>query len=282
MIQVRNFLLYLIVISYAIFTGSCNKIDEVGLGVQPVGDQPGVMDTSIGITTSYTVLEDSLISSSKLAPFFLGSLSDVETGKKYASFFTQVRLGSSITSTTFNDTITLNSINLTLGLIRDGIYGDVTARHHISVYQLSDTMSIYKTYYSVDSFAVGNRIGHLDIVPNVSSSVDALSPLLKIPLDTAFGGYLLRELISKMPSNDTLLATILKGIYIVDSTDGIGSIINISSSSSLNKMTIYYNDSLKFSLEINDACARSLHFRSEYCNPVFGVSPQLQLCKSRQ
>ncbi len=257
---------------------SCNDPNEVGVGVQPANDQPGVFDTSITSLTTFTILEDSLLSSSSISPMFLGSLNDNETGTTYASFYTQVRLGSSVTATTFNGATTPDKIELVLGLVKDVVYGDSKKMHHISVYQINESMYKDSVYYSTDTFSIGNMIGHTDIIPRVGygTSLDGvpMSPQIKIPLDTAFGGYLMRELTARLPTNKVFLDSVLRGIYIIDSTEGSGSIINVYPVSALNRMNIYFNDSAKFALEINDASARSLNFKHDYCNS-YSVSPQV-------
>ena len=112
---------------------SCEKPDLTTADVLPVTDQPGVFFTDTLSTSIRTVAEDSLVGSSGLSPFFLGSLNDAEFGISNASFYTQVRLGSSLNSTSFNDITTPDSIVLSLGY--EGIYGDSNAVHHISVYE---------------------------------------------------------------------------------------------------------------------------------------------------
>lgn len=274
----KIFLLLSFLLFVSLFT-SCNKEGEVGLGVQPEGDQLNLLKMDVDGLTAYTIKEDSLISSSILSPLLLGSLNDVETGVTYASFYTQLRLSSSVTAATFNGATSPDSVVLTLGLLKDGLYGMSNQFHNISVYQLADTMSRYKTYYNVDSFALGNLMGQGRIIPDVTGlhSDEEFNVLqLRILLDTAFGGYLMRELTANTPSNDSLLKSIFKGIYITDVVDGNGSIVSINPSSALNRLTITYNDTSKFQMEINNTCVRSLRFQhNNYCTPISGVTPQV-------
>lgn len=277
MVQVRKNFLWLWLIFIGVLSISCNEPDEVGLGVQPTGDQPGVITRDIDGLTTYTEKEDSLISSSKASPLFLGSINDNETGITAASFYAQVRLGSTVLANTFNGITTPDSVFLTLGYIKDGIYGDTNSVHHISVYQINQEMKD-TLHYSTEDFSILKMLGHIDIIPKVNDSVNInginKAPHLRIPLDTAVGGSFMRELINH--NGEDFYKNYFQGIYVVDSSDGTGSIVSFAASSAFHRMVIYYHDtsSKTFELEINGNSVRSLRFKHEYCNS-YGVSPQV-------
>ena len=296
MICVRKSLLLLPIILIFLLLASCNDPDGVGLGVLPDGEQPGIGDTTFGLVT-HTVKEDSVISSSLYSPFFLGSMNDPETGKTYASFYTQVVLhdGNTITSTTFDNVTTPDSVLLSLGYVGDPVYGapfnNRENKHHISVYQMSDTMQKGTTYYSFRDFSLDKMIGHADVLirPNDSIKIRGVkkAPQLVISLDTSFGGGLMRDF---RGDNAALISNYLKGIYLVDSVDGIGNIVMLNPASALNRITLYYHNDTgsvnigrvyyNYELEINNTCARSLRFKHDYdnCTTTRDVGAYSQLC----
>ena len=265
---------------------SCNEPDEVGLGVQPASDQPGVNVIEVNNLTTFTVKEDSLLSSSTLSPLFLGSLNDpAATGITSATFYAQVRLTGAVAASPFGNATTPDSVILSLAYTTNGIYGDTNSRHFVTVYQLSETMSKDSLYYSTHDFSLEKLIGQFNFIPHINDSVviDSITkaPQLRIPLDSlSFGKDLMTKIHDQLPDNTNFLSNIMKGIYVYDSTDGTGSILNLLQSSSLNRLIIYYHepgstDYKTFELEINDASARSLRFRHEYCNPISGAGMQV-------
>ena len=240
--RVRKKLLQLSFLFTILVAGACNDPDEVGLGVQPEGNQPGVITIDVDSFTTYTVLEDSLVSSSTLSPLFLGTLYDIETGITAASFYAQVRLGGLITSSTFNDFTSADSVILSLGYIKNGIYGDTLSQHSISVYELNEALSTDSVYYSNRDFSLKSMIGHTEVVPKVNDSV----PQMRMQLDNGFANDLVNRLKSTTPDNATLVKDVFKGIYVIDSASGTGSVVNLLSTSTINRLIIYYNDSLTF------------------------------------
>jgi len=283
MISVRKSLLFLPFIITIILFFSCNKENEVGLTVQPASDQPGVIDTSLGLIT-YTVIDDSL--KTNLSPYlFLGSLNDIETGKTFSSFYSQVLLQTVVTANTFSNATTPDAMVLALGYLSSGIYGNGNRNrsniHRISVYQISETLSKDSAYSSTRDFTLDKMIGHVDIVPSLTDSIRVngikQAPQLRIPLDTALGGRFMREL-QNYPTNDSLTKSFFKGIYVVDSVDGKGSILTFNASSSLNKMIIYYTNPVDTSPKTFDLTlvsgARSNRIKHEYCLDA-NVTPQV-------
>ncbi|MBP6513263.1 MAG: DUF4270 family protein, partial [Bacteroidia bacterium] len=122
---------------------SCTEPDLIGLDLQPVSETPGVSIDTLDVE-SYVVVEDSLIMWSPLKnliespTLFLGTYDDPYLGKTQAGTVAQIRLGNTITSTTFAGATTPDSVVLSF-LYRD-INGDTTSMHHISVYELNEKL----------------------------------------------------------------------------------------------------------------------------------------------
>ena len=270
-------LLFSAIVSTSIFS-ACTDPDLVGVDLQPSNEIPnvGVIDT-LTIET-YTVPEDSLVIWSPVRvalespTFFLGSTDDPYYGKTFAGFLTQVRIGNTITSTTFSGATTPDSIVLSFSS-RDNI-GDTTATHNVSVYELGQSIYYDSTYYSSRQFAKGTLLGHSSFVPNLNDSATVggskAAPQLRVPLDTAFGGRLLREYIAN-PTTFGSSATFLdyfKGVILVDSVNGVGSILTLPSSSSIHRLTLYFsgNKSYEFLIDVN--AVRFSTFKHEYLPTV--------------
>jgi hypothetical protein len=187
----KSYSLYLVMLLALIISSSCNEPDNLGLDLQPQGSLPFLTTVDTFTILSYNVPEDSLIMWSTVKnafeppTFFLGSL-----GETYAGFVSQVRLGNTISSTTFNGATTPDSIVLTFAY--KAIVGDSAALHKISVYELAEKVYLDSTYYSARKYAKGNLIGHAELVPDLDDSIVVggvnKAPQLRIALDTAFGG----------------------------------------------------------------------------------------------
>ncbi|MBK7964568.1 MAG: DUF4270 family protein, partial [Bacteroidetes bacterium] len=130
-----------------------------GLDLQPVSEVPGLSTDTLDVE-SYVVMEDSLIVWSplknliELPTLFLGSYDDPFVGKTQAGFVAQIRLGNTITSTTFAGATTPDSVVLSF-LYKD-INGDTNSVHHISVYELNEKLYTDSTYYSARTYSRTN------------------------------------------------------------------------------------------------------------------------------
>ncbi len=119
MLRMKSYSLYLVMLLALIISSSCNEPDNLGLDLQPEGSLPFLTTVDTFTILSYNVPEDSLIMWSTVKnafeppTLFLGSLNDPYVGETYAGFVSQVRLGNTISSTTFNGATTPDSIVLT-------------------------------------------------------------------------------------------------------------------------------------------------------------------------
>lgn len=252
---------------------SCSEPDLIGLDLQPVSEVPGVSTDTLEVE-SYVVMEDSLIVWSplknliELPTLFIGSYDETYLGKAQAGFVSQIRLGNTITSTTFAGATTPDSVVLSF-LYKD-IEGDTNSLHHISVYELNEKLYSDSTYYSARTYARSTFLGHLDQVPNMKDSVSVggvLSvPQLRIPLDTALGGKWMREYIANPATfaSNTAFIDYFKGVLLVDSADGVGSIVSLPSTSSIHRLTIYFAGTKSYQFIIDVNAVRLSYFSHQY------------------
>jgi len=251
---------------------SCSDPEVIGLDLQPASVQPGLFITDTFTINTYTVEEDSLVVWGALknlleAPIlYCGSIDDPYVGKTFAGFVSQVRIGNTLSATTF-DVSTPDSIILSFNY--KSIVGDSSAKHHISVYELKEDLYSDSTYYSQRTFAKGDLLGHADLVPNLidSSIVDSVKtvPQLRIALDTAFAGKLMRECQANNSNfaSNTAFLSYFKGIVIVDSADGVGSILTLPSTSLYHRMSIYFSGNKSYQFQIDISSVRFSNFKHE-------------------
>lgn len=258
---------FLAVLLIGLFT-ACEEPDLIGDNILPPGDQPGLLVIDTFTFSARSGQEDSLISSRTESPLFAGTINDPSVGFSQAGFAIQTRIGNTISSSTFNGATAVDSIILVFAW--RAVYGDANSTHRFSVYELGESLSTDSSYYSTRSFTKSNLLAHVDFVPAPSDSVvvDSInrSPQLRIALDTAFGGKIVREYLSNPSAfgDNGSWQNYFKGIVIVDSADGNGSIITFESLSSLNRMTLYYQGDRSYDFILDGNVARANSFTHQY------------------
>ncbi len=230
---------------------SCKDPNTIGLNLQPASEIPGITIDTLEVKT-YTVREDSLIAWSptknklETPSLFLGSIADNYIGTSHAAFCSQIRIGNTLTSTTFPAGMVIDSVVLSLGY--KSIIGTVSDfnLHHIKVYELGENLYADSTYFTTRKYQKGTVIGQLDIAPKITDSVVVngvnAAPQLRIPMDAQrFGKFLVQGYPSQYSDNTGFLSY-FKGIVVDDNVDGDGNIMTLLSGSNLNKITIYYRN----------------------------------------
>ncbi|MBK7886391.1 MAG: DUF4270 family protein [Bacteroidetes bacterium] len=275
-----------VLLSFLFLMPSCTEPDLIGLDLQPLSQQPGLKVDTLTLET-FTVPEDSLIVWSplknliELPTLFIGSYDDPYLGKTQAGFVSQIRLGNTITSSTFAGVTTPDSV--VLSFLYRGIEGDSTVTHHISVYELDEVLYTDSTYYSSRTYSRTGFLGHVDLIPEIRDSVlvgsTFAAPQLRIPLDTALGGRFMREYISNpgLFASNTAFIDFFNGVLLVDSADGVGSIVSLPSTSGVHRLTLYFsgNKSYEFLIDVN--AVRLSYFMHQYLPSVYDNVPDNQL-----
>lgn len=230
---------------------ACEEPDIVSSDVVPGTDQPGVFFTDTMQLLAFTTEDTKLGSNNSGAPMFLGTLSDQYLGTTSASFYIQMLVGTSFP--TIPATAVADSIVLSLAY--SGIYGDSSATHTVSVYELGESLSKDSSYYTTDTFDItGSQLGSAVAIPSTKDSVPVngvnQAPQLRFRLNNSFAETILEHAITSSPdfANNSNFLNYFKGLYIksdaayTGSGDVKGSIISLNPTSSINSVTLYYKD----------------------------------------
>jgi len=288
---------FILPLSISICLTSCNESSVVGLDVQPENDllNVGYQDSTTIFTR--TLNGDSLITDETLIASGIGLIGkyvDPVFGTATASMYTQVRLPSDISTTTFGTTPVCDSI--VLSLVYEGtVYGKKDRKNQtLNVFQIGESMSTSTVYYSNktlsllpgdltedDGFVFKPRpLDSVQVFDNPSKP--ELKPQILARLDVAFGQLLLNNASIGNLANNATFQSFFKGIYITtENTSGLlseeGNIVHFRMGES--KITLYYHNStsgtatsLKYDLSLGSV-ARFNNFKHDYS--VAGVNTDL-------
>ena len=281
MIELRLKCLPALLLFVTMILTACSEPDEIGIDVQPAGDQPGVFYTDTITIEASTIREDTLRSDEASAAFNLaGSYTDPVFGFTNASFYSQIRLPNNNTNFTFGILPQLDSVVLTLTYADN--YGDTITPLSMEVFQLDAAMTIDSTYYTNDQIAyIPTSIfsGVIDAHTKDSVEVDGVkkAPHLRLKLNQQFGDDFISSPTSNFIDNATFISY-FKGIHVKVAdvtTTGQGRILSFNLLSSQTKMTFYYKngtDSTRqiANFEINAECPRFNRYTHDYTIATFG------------
>ncbi len=285
---------FILSLGVSICLTSCDESSVVGLDVQPENDLLNVGYEDSTTIFTRTVDGDSLITDESLISSgvaLIGKYIDPVFGTASASIYTQVRLPSGITPTTFGTSPTCDSI--ILSLVYEGtVYGKKERKNlKLSVHQVTQTMSIAATYYSntilpsnaVDLTATDGflfKANTFDSVATVAlGDTVMLKPQVRAPLDNSFGQLLLNNAILGNLTDNASFQSLLNGIYITtENTTGLlseeGNIVHFKMGES--KITLYYKNSTTDSLSYDfslGSVARFNNFKHDYSTAL--INPLL-------
>lgn len=252
-----------------LLASACNESSVVGLDVQPASDLLNVNWKDTTTVVGSTVKEDSLHTDASIivtADALLGTYLDPVFGKTSASIYTQLRLPAN--NPNFGTSPVCDSVVLTLTYASD-YYGKRQRKdQRISVYQLTEDISLSHNYYSNNSLAYSGTDlagGHL-YTPRPTTNVvvmgDTIKPHLRVPLQQSFGQMILDNQGTSVLSNNAAFQSFIKGLYIASdvttSGSGDGNILHFKMGDSQTKLTVYYrnsnatnNDSLKYEISLS-------------------------------
>ena len=246
----------------AIFTVSCNKNEEIGSNIQPSENLLDVVYQNSIPITAHTITEDSVRTDETILNM-IGSYFDPIFGYTTAGMYTQFRL--TTTAVDFGTNPACDSIVLSLAYNR-GFYGDTTSHMTLNVYEIADDFDIDNNYYSNQRLGTyKNNLANYDFVPNLKDSVTVgttkYAPHLRVKLKKSLGDKIIGASGTSDLTNNDVFLKFFKGLYISTNkaTSG-GSILYITHTSSLSKLTVYYHndahDTLEYKLVLNENCAR--------------------------
>ncbi len=245
----------------AIFTVSCNKNEEIGSNIQPSENLLDVVFQNSIPITAHTITEDSVRTDETLLNM-IGSYFDPIFGYTTAGMYTQFRL--TTTAVDFGTNPVCDSIVLSLSYSK-GFYGDTTSQMTLNVYELADVMNIDNNYYSNQRLGIYKTdLAHYSFIPNLKDSVavgtSKYAPHLRVKLKKSLGDKIIGASGTSDLTDNTTFLKFFKGLYITtNKVSSDGSIIYISPTSSLSKLTVYYHndtDTSEYKLVINENSAR--------------------------
>ncbi len=229
-----------VIIFFSIVTFSCDpESNQLGINIFPPGD------TIIVYTDTITNLDTKLVTSwprvtslttataSSDRVFLLGSRVDTITGTSKADIATQF----SITTTgLFGDNPHIDSVMLWLYV--NDVEGDTTQEMHLLVYELTDTISYYETYYSdYDISGMYDPVPLVDevIIPRPDSTYgfaitrqDFIDRILAAASDTIF-------------NKNSLVQEYFKGLYITtEQVSGGGAFAKVQLASESSRLGFRY------------------------------------------
>jgi hypothetical protein len=249
----------------ALFTISCNKNEEIGSSIQPQENLLDVVFVSDIPITAHSVLEDSVRTDETILNM-IGSYNDPVFGVTTAGMYTQFRLTTSAVS--FGTTPVCDSVVLSLAYTK-GFYGDTSATGSplsLNVYEIADDFNIDNNYYSNQRLGTyKNNLASYSFIPNFTDSVKvgttSYAPHLRVKLKKSLGDKIIDASNTSDLADNPSFLKFFKGLYIsTKKVSSDGSIIYISPTSSLSKLTVYYHndahDSLAYNFVINENSAR--------------------------
>ncbi|MFD1553086.1 hypothetical protein DNU06_12210 [Putridiphycobacter roseus] len=254
-------------ISFLALTGCKKEISSIGTDINPNGLNLVKQDTFSILTESVVV--DSL-PTDETSISLLGAYNDPSFGIVDCGVVTQIRLSSESPNFGEISDITVDSVVLSFlytGLLNYGTVTDLS----FEVFEITDQLTrVDQEYYAntpvnfVNSnlMMAGKEIQKPDLYSQVILADDTLSPMLRLPLKTTFGDYLISN-VAQMSSNDNF-TSFFKGLYVRVANassfgENKGTVLYLSLEDALSNLVLYYtigSENKKFTFNINSNCAR--------------------------
>ncbi|MGN0033528.1 MAG: DUF4270 domain-containing protein [Candidatus Limimorpha sp.] len=244
---------------------SCKRNPErVGDNMQPDGSVIyASFDGNYNDIIAATNKVDKITASSP-ASVMLGNMSDPFFGITNVGFYTQVSL--STNSHSWGNGAVADSV--VLQLCYNGYYGDTTQAMTLRVYELKEKLSTDSVYYSNQEFECGvEELGNLTFIPRPLTSSDSSRSVLRIPLNTTFGNYLIDSASNFV--SQSAFKDFFRGVHVVcDKQPSAGSILNFDLKNTYTFLRVYYhnddNDDLYYNFGMTSSDASVNHFSHDY------------------
>ncbi|MDX9932353.1 MAG: DUF4270 domain-containing protein [Bacteroidales bacterium] len=264
------------IVSGIILTG-CNADEQLGLDIQPPGDELNAVKSDTFSITAYTRQADS-VRTDETAISLAGYYTDPVFGSLRASFCSQLRLSG--TDVNFGNNVVIDSVILHLEYYN--IYGNNKENNKMTfnVYELANAIYVDSTYYSFSPITSGRKLGSISFLPNNEDSIyingKRLGPQLRIPLDKNLGKRIVEASSMGYLASNVLFEDFFHGISVVPTAENPnGSIISFDVLSANSGLTVYYHndsDTLSYKFNISTTSARYSSFNHFSFN---GAHPDL-------
>lgn len=271
----KNFKLIgsIFLISIAFIFSSCKDDSLIGNNIMPPGDGLYGTFTDTLTLTSQTVLQNPL-KTSNTSQSVIGSMNDPVFGKSVAGVYAQVLLPSNNIDLGRPDTLSLDSLVLTLDY--NGFYGDEAQPMNVKVFQVTQDLNASTEYYSDQNFSFSPiSIGEKDnFIPQMKNRMivlgDTLDAHMRIRLSDRVGKWMLGLSQSAGLASNASFLNIFKGLFIVgDTSNGFGNgFAYVNMTSAISRLTLYYHSAhianKKFNFPITTSSTIVNHYQHNF------------------
>jgi len=279
MYQHRLQIIALIMI-FALLGGGCeNDPAEIGIDIQPDSDKLNVFSTDTIAVIAHSVYVDS-VRTDETSRTMIGSYYDPVFGVTTSSLNLQLLLESS--SVELGDSPVLDSMVMVLeysSIVLTGsddlaAYGDTTTPQTFRIYELDESIFADSVYYSNFEVAVKpDEIGAITFEPHPTDSITIDSTRYKARLSIKLYDSYVQKFRDaseneELSSLDDFLE-FFKGMRIApDEVSSGGAMLFFNVASTSTRMTLYYSndekDSLEYYFPIGSSSARFMNFTHNY------------------
>lgn len=252
-------------IAAGLILSGCTADDQLGLDIQPPGDELNAVKSDTFLITAYTRLADS-VRTDETAVSLAGYYTDPVFGSVKASFCTQLRLSG--TDVDFGNNVVIDSVILHMEYY--SIYGNNKQNNRMTfnVHELKNSLILDSTYYANTPIESGQKLGGISFIPNNEDSIyidgKRLGPQLRIPLDKNLGKRFVEASTMGLLSSNVAFEEFFHGISVIPTSENQnGSVISFDVLSANSGLSIYYHndtDTLSYKFNITTASARYSNF----------------------
>lgn len=264
----------LMIVTLVLVFASCKKSPEtIGNNLISGDNYIGIYHTDTTEIICHSYL-DSVVTSNA-SNGLLGAMKDPIFGNSEAGIYTQFR--PSVAGQTFGSSPVLDSLVLQLHV--SGYYGDTMTLQTVHAYELTDSLSLQKTYYNHSEVAT-NPVDHANgyqFYPHPQSLVHIIGndtvtqPIIRIPLSQELGNYLM-TLDTAVYTRPDLFKQTFKGLYLAcDPVANGGAISSINlTNNTYTLLQLYYHNAatpdkaMRFDYYVTSSDAYFNHIDHDY------------------
>jgi len=259
-------LLYFIAGAFVLLSACKKKTDDIILPDQSNSNPVEPLATDTFTLFTATIREDTV--TTDLLPYkLLGAMNDPEFGLSKSDFYTQFNI-TELNAAFNNPGNTLDSAILTVRFTsKIAYYGNLNSSQSFTVHEVSENFPVGNTAVYSDKTlsyfptAIGIFNGSISLDDSIkvrdNDKTVTISGALRIPLTSAFGNKLLTAPANTY-TNDVNFKDFFKGIVIRASSNpgsGEGAIFALTPSDAYSKITVYYNDTQQYNLNMKGSKA---------------------------
>lgn len=254
----RNILFSGLLLTTILSLFSCNNDSLVGADVVDGDGIEVVYTDTITIEASTSFGVDSLITKSptfSIGKLYLGQIEDEFFGSQTYTPYMTPRLNTSRPNFFVEgEYVTVDSVVMYVALDTSDIYGSKTVSFNLQVNQLESKINTEDTYYIDQKLEIADPLSQeLSILPNLQGQelvfeedTFTFEPCLRLPLDKDYFQTFVNDSLNYQ--NDTTVADYIKGLAIqgqtANSVLGISPNLNFSSTTPVNKIAVFYTDTV--------------------------------------